>query len=251
MFNEFVNNKESLQFNKDLIEASKDYGELIQIGTSDGEQIFKLVINPKAKKTLCCVAGLHGDEKGGPYGVLEFIKSKPYVPKHKKLVIIPLANPYGFKRDKRWCADGVDMNRHFMDDELIGDCKIVWDAIKDENMSLLHTLHEDGRIKSWYCYYTEYKQIAEDLRDLAKKYFPIFSDETRKPLKQDEAGDCWGDKIYNGLIPDPISCKNTLEDKVYLEYAIPYITTETPGMANMKKRAEYNFRAIKLILSQF
>lgn len=241
MFNEFVNNKESLQFNKDLIEASEGYGELTQIGTSDGEQIFKLVINPKAKKTLCCVAGLHGDEKGGPYGVLEFIKSKPYVPKHKKLVLIPLANPHGFKRNKRWCADGVDMNRHFMDEELKGDCKIVWDAIKDENMSLLHSLHEDGRIKSWYCYHTEYKRVAEDLRDLAKKYFPIFG----------KNGDCWGDKIEEGLVSTPISDKNTLEDKVYLDHAIPYIVTETPGLASMKKRTEYNCKAIKLILSQF
>jgi len=251
MFNEFVNKKESLQFNKDLIEASNGYGELTEIGTSDGEQIFKFVLNPKAKKTICCIAGIHGDEKGGPYGALEFIKSKPHVPKNKRLIIIPLANPYGFKRNKRLCADGVDMNRHFMDEELKGDCKTIWDSIKDENISLLHTLHEDPDLKSWYCYYVEYKQIAEDLRELAKKYFPIFSGEKRKPLKQDEGGDCYGDKIYDGLIPGPHICRNTIEDKVYLDFAIPYITTETPGMVSMKKRTEYNKNAIKLILSQF
>jgi hypothetical protein len=251
MFNEFVNNKESLQFNKELIDVTNGYGDLTQIGISDDEQIFKLVINPKAKKTICFIAGIHGDEKGGPYGVIEYIKSKPHVPKNKKLIIIPLANPYGFKKNKRECADGVDMNRHFMDEELKGNCKIIWDGIKDENISLLHTLHEDPDLKSWYCYYTEHKQIAEDLRELAKKYFPIFSGDERKPLKQDAASDYYGDKIHNGLIPTPHTCRNTIEDKVYLDFAIPYITTETPGMASMKKRAEYNNKAMKLIVSQF
>lgn len=238
MFNEFVNNRETFQFNKDLVEACKGYGQLTEIGESDGESVFKLVLNPNAKKTICFIAGLHGNEKGGPYGVLEFIKNKTHVPKSKKVVIIPLANPYGFKRNQRFCADGFDMNRHFMDDELIGDCKILWEGIKHENIALLHTLHEDPRIKSWYCYHIEHKQIAEDLRELARKYFPIFG-----------KSECWGDKTYEGLIPDPESAKNTIEDKLYLEYAIPYITTETPGLASMKKRANYNKDAMKITIS--
>lgn len=249
MFNEFIERKESAKFNDDIVEFSKNYAEVSEIGDDDGEKMFKLVINPDANKTICFVAGLHGDEKGGPYGVLEFIKSKFYVPKRKKVVILPLVNHNGFNRDKRRNANGVDINRQFSE-SVEGQAKNVWDAIKDENMIILHTLHEDPRLKSWYCYHTNLYDIAKELRTLAKEYFPIFSKSRREPLAADEKeGHLWGDKIYDGLIPLPHTKSDCLEDKVWIEEGIPYIVTETPGKDSIKKRAEYNKNAMKLIIN--
>lgn len=250
MFLEFVNKKNAEKFNQDLIDATEGRGDLMQIGTERSHQIFKLVINPEAKKTLCFVAGLHGNEEGGPFGVLEFLKSDFHVPKNKRVIFIPLANPEGFKNGTRENGDDIDINRHFLDKELKDECKCVWDAIKDENIELLHTLHEDPTFRSFYCYYTHNKDIAEDLKTLAKKYFDIYN-KSHKPPTEEDWNILYGDRIFDGLIPLPHEVTGTLEDKMLLEKRVPYITTESPGKAKLKDRAEFNKNAIKMVIHAF
>lgn len=248
MFLEFVNRKKAKKFNEDLIHSTEGKCDLLQIGTQEGEQIFKLVINPKAKKTICFIAGIHGNEQAGPYGVLSFLESGYQVPRNKRVIIIPLANPIGFQKDKRENADDEDINRHFLDKELKGECKILWDALKHENIDLLHTLHEDPSTNEFYLYYTHHKELAEDLRELAKKYFNI---QTKgEALSKDEKPG-QGDKINDGLVPLPHVVRGCIEDKILIERAIPYITTESPGKIDLKKRTEYNKNAIKMSINSF
>jgi hypothetical protein len=249
MFLEFIKHKNADKFNQDLIDITKGRMDLLQIGTEKSHQIFKVVINPDAKRTVCFIAGLHGDEEGGPYGVLEFLKSDFHVPKNKKVVIIPLANPVGFKKGKRENGADKDINRHFLDKELTDECRCIWDAIKDENVELLHTLHEDPGLETFYLYYTHHKELAEDLRELARKYFNIYGKKERKPSDDDTK--LYGDRIYDGLIPLPHEITGTIEDKVLMEKFIPYITTESPGKAKLKDRADFNKNAIKMVIHAF
>lgn len=248
MFLEFVNRKRAKKFNEDLVQATEGKCDLTQIGTKDNEQIFKVVINPNAKKTICFIAGLHGDEQAGPYGVLEFLRSGYHVPSHKRVILIPLANPTGFEQNKRENADNVDINRHFLKKELSGECKNLWDALKTENIDLLHTLHEDPDLKAFYLYYTHHKELAEDLRELATKYFDIFQKGERTSVEETEGQ---GDKVLNGMIPLPHVVRGTIEDKCLIERAIPYITTESPGKIDLKKRTEFNKNAIKMSINSF
>jgi predicted deacylase len=224
------------EFNKELLAATDGHGELTKIG-----QIYKFVINPTATRTICFVAGLHGNEQGGTYGALEFIKSKSYISETKKVIIIPLANPDGFSKNTRENAKGKDINRHFLEPELKDECKLVWECIKDDNVEMLHTLHEDPDMESFYCYYTHHKQLAESLRNLAEKYFQIYGG----------TGDLYGDKIYNGLIPLPHDVSGTIEDKFLLHCAIPYVTTESPGKLPLGLRADFNKNAIKMTIDYF
>ena len=248
MFLEFVNKKRAKKFNEDLIHATEGKMDLMQIGTEKNEQIFKVVINPNAKKTICFIAGIHGDEHGGPYGALSFLEGDFHVPSHKRVIIIPLANPSAFQRNKRENADDVDINRHFLKKELSGECKCLWDALKHENINLLHTLHEDPSTDKFYLYYTHHKELAKDLRELATKYFQIYND--REILsKGEEQGQ--GDKVNDGLIPLPHVVLGSIEDKAIIELAIPYITTESPGKIDLKKRIAYNKDAIKMSINQF
>ncbi len=249
MFLEFMRRKNADKFNDELIEATKGRTDLIQIGTQDGHQIFKAVINPDGKHCVCFIAGLHGNEEGGPYGVLEFLKTDFHVPKHKKVVLIPLANPTGFRNGTRKNGDDRDINRHFLDKELKDECKCIWDAIKEENVELLHTLHEDPGLKTFYLYYTHHKELAEDLRELATKYFKIYGRDEREPLEKDHK--LYGDRVYDGLIPLPHEITGTIEDKVLMEKFIPYIVTESPGKAKLKDRAEFNKNAIKMTIHAF
>lgn len=248
MFLEFVNRKKAKKFNEDLIHATEGKFDLIQIGTDKSEQIFKVVINPNAKRTICFIAGIHGDEHGGPYGALSFLESDFHVPSHKRVIIIPLANPIGFQENKRGNADDVDINRHFLKKELIGECKCLWDALKNENIELLHTLHEDPDLKMFYLYYTHHKKLAEDLRELATRYFDILQKGERTSVDENEGQ---GDKVINGMVSLPHVVRGTIEDKFLIEKAIPYITTESPGKIDLKKRIEYNKNAIKTSVNSF
>lgn len=250
MFLEFINRKKAKKFNEDLIRLTEGKADLAQIGTEQGDQIFKVVINPAARKTICFVAGIHGDEEAGPLGTLAYLEGNFHVPKHKRVIFIPLANPSGFERNKRENADDIDINRHFLDKELKGECKFLWDALKHENIDLLHTLHEDPDLKTFYLYYTHHKELAEDLRELAKKYFNIFPKDSRQPLEA-EANTVYKDKIYDGLIPLPHVVRGTIEDKCLIEKAIPYITTESPGKVDLKKRINFNRDAIKTSINSF
>lgn len=247
MFLEFVNRKKAEKFNEDVINAAKGRANLMQIGVEGGDQIFKLVINPEAKRTVCFIAGIHGDEVAGPLGVLSFLESNFHVPANKRVIIIPLANPKGFEAGKRENADDVDINRHFLKRELKGECKFIWDALKNEDIDLVHTLHEDPELKTFYLYYTHHLELAEDLRELATKYFDIFAKDKKLPLESVRQSD----KVINGMIPLPHIVRGTLEDKCLIEKAIPYIITESPGKVDLKKRIEYNKNAIKASINGF
>lgn len=142
MFNEFIEKKQAKKFNDELIDATKGYSQLMQIETDHGDQIFKIVINPDSKKTICFVGG---SEKSGSSVILEFIKNKFHVPKSKKLILLPLAK-----------------NHHIKD---------IFDAIKDDYMILFCDFQET-QTSNWSCH-TELKDLANDLTSLAKKYFNI------------------------------------------------------------------------------
>jgi predicted deacylase len=248
MFLEFVNRKKAKKFNEDLIRLTEGKCDLMQIGVENNQQVFKVVINPNAKRTICFIAGIHGNEEAGPYGVLSFLESGFHVPNNKRVIIIPLGNPWGFEKGKRENADNEDINRHFLKKELKGECKLLWDALKTEDIDLLHTLHEDPSTDKFYLYYTHHKKLAEDLRELATKYF-IIQKEGEALSKDEKPGQ--GDKIRDGLCPLPHVVRGTIEDKAIIEKAIPYITTESPGKADLKKRIAYNRDAIKTSINSF
>jgi hypothetical protein len=242
-FESFTNKRRAEEYNKRLAEAVEGYADMMQIGSVGNQQIFKVVVNPDARRTVCFIAGLHGNEPAGPLGVLRFIEEKIHVPRTKRLVILPLVNPTGWENNSRETSEGVDLNRRFLDKELTGECKYVWDAIKDDEILFLHTLHEDPDLKEFYAYYTHDKQLAEDVRELASKYFPIYGKSSREPIP----GEIYKDKIYEGLVPLPHIKRGGIEDKV-LEMGIPYMTTETPGKANLSRRVKFTKEAMKLTM---
>lgn len=119
----------------------------------------------------------------------------------------------------------------------------MWNALKDEGITFLHTLHEDPDLKEFYLYYTHDKELAEDLRKLASKYFPIYGKSNREPIP----GELYKDKIHEGLIPLPHVVRGGIEDKA-LGLGIPYVTTESPGKANLSRRIKFNEAAMKLTI---
>lgn len=230
---EFIGKKDHLAYINNLTEVCKEFEYGIEeIGSVSIHPIHKVVINPKGKYTLCFISGLHGNEKAGPYGILEFLKNNIRIHPDKRVIMLPLVNPHGFIRNLLEGQDW-DINKHFRDDELKEECKIVWDAIKNENIQFLHTLHEEPHLKEFYLYYTHHKRLAEDLKTIAEKQFKIY-----KP----------SDKIHEGFISLPHEIHGSIEEKLFVEHEVPYIATKTPGRCAMDKRIKYNKEAIKWII---
>jgi len=248
-FQEFRGKKKYHEFTDKLVEATKGYADLMQVGAIDEYQIFKVVINPEAKRTIVFMAGLHGDEPAPCWGILKFLESKFHVPENLRVVILPLCNPVGFVRNTRQNAEGKDINRQFFNDDLSGEAKAIRDAVEDEKMIFLCTLHEDPDLHSFYAYYTKHKELAEDLRELASKHFSIYGKDKRDPI-DGEKQELYNDKIYDGLIPLPHTQRGGIED-ILIDKGVPYITTETPGKALLRDRIDYVAKAIRLVIHAF
>lgn len=85
-FKNFVDKKEADELNDKIIKASENYAQLMQVDSKDEKQVFKLVINPDAEKTVIFIA----DGEPAAYGILEFLENKIHIPKSKKVILFPL-----------------------------------------------------------------------------------------------------------------------------------------------------------------
>ncbi len=78
--------------------------------------LYKLVINPRHKKTLLITTGFHGEEFNGPISLLEIIDVVADIAKKARLriVIYICVNPSGFDLHQRYNASGEKQNNDFM-----------------------------------------------------------------------------------------------------------------------------------------
>ena len=216
---------------------------MLNIGQNHtGHEIYKIDINPQANKSIAFIAGIHGNEKGGPFGVLHFL-SQSYIPDDIRVLVIPLANPYGFEKHIRRDGRRRDQNRQWCK-ELTDENAMIAGAIQEHKPTILHTLHEDPNEDGFYLYYSDHAKtgIYKNLVQQANQYFPL--------LSKDEI---YGDKVYNGMIPEIDLSKDKhrccMETYFWKNHNINYLTTETPGKASMKKRAAFNKIAMDWVVA--
>lgn len=233
-FETFVEDRQYTDFVSRLKAAVDGYAELEEVGP-----LYKVIVNPQGTTTLCFVAGIHGDEEAGPYGILSFLEDHMRVPPDLRLVIIPLVNPAGYEKDKRRNADNKDINRHFLDGKPTKEGKLLWKCVSDEKIKLAVTLHEHPTARHFYLYYTGFKKLAELIRDAGAKYFTV----KQGPKISRDKGD-------NGLIPPPHGNTGAFEDKLTAR-GVPYFTTEPPGTETLARRVKFMKEVIKLVIHNF
>lgn len=235
MYNEFI---------EKLREACRKRRlKLQKIGTvhNQGDYIiYKIVINSKKKPkaTVCFSAGIHGEEIAGPFAVLKFIEKFNFRKfKDIKIIILPVANPYGFDKTLRETTKGMQSNGHFCDKRLKDEQRILYNAVKDENVFFFHALHEDSDEHRFYIYNFERRneQVYDDILAVARKYFPI---EKHKRI--------YGSKAEHGLIINEHD--SSFEDRMYCD-GVPYsMCTETPGREPLRKRVAAYIKIMGLVL---
>lgn len=247
-------------YNKQLfkIATEKSYW-LRPLGESDGYIIWfvrtRLSFSHSDPKILI-VAGTHGEEIGGPWGLLKWLRdsSDKWVNKID-ISLIPIVNPYGFARNKRYGFSGQSTNCGFTKPKssVITENPEILSKYEDnpspegqilvDNINLLRplaqngflSLHEDKDIEEYYLYAYENSdrpnRWVRSLKDEMKRYF---------------------NKSYNGLALVDSSknttgpmCKNGLVynfldgsfESWMLELGVERCAvTETPGKYHLKKR---------------
>lgn len=211
----------------------------------DGYKLYYLVLNEDTdQKTICFSAGIHGDEIAGPWSVLKFLENIPKIRTGLRVLILPLANPYGFEMLSRHNAGKQDINRRYCDEKLSGEAKAIYDVITAHDVSFLHTLHEWAAADGFYMYSSNKKQekILSALPKMAEKHFKVLTDTTIN-----------GEKVNKGIIWHPkdgytdMRSKCTLENKAWSD-GISYITTETPSKADLGKRINLTIKIMNYIL---
>jgi len=200
--------------------------KLVEIGRVNKLPVYKIVINPQAKRSVVFSAGIHGYEIAGPWTIINFLKQyDPQKYPNIQVIIFPVASPTAFDKRKRYNYLDKELNGLFCQKKLFGENRILFQALKSKKVFFFHALHEDVDGYSFYLYNFENKEekIYRDLIKLAVKHFPI-----------NKSKKIYNDPAVNGLIIN--RSDGSFEDRMFRD-GTPYsMCTETPGKQSLKKR---------------
>ena len=101
-------------------------------------------LNPAAK-TICLMAGIHGNEPAGVQALLALLQdmqARPAAFAAYRYVVVPLANPWGWAHDLRHNGDNRDAARQFVDGSA-QEATLLKKLFAAEHCDLLVDLHED------------------------------------------------------------------------------------------------------------
>jgi hypothetical protein len=98
-------------------------------------------------------AGTHGDEPAGPLAALKLIQENRW-PDNAEIFLLPCLNPLGFTLNQRANADGIDLNRDYLNSKSAETrTHIAW-LERQPQFDLYLCLHEDWESHGFYLYET-------------------------------------------------------------------------------------------------
>jgi hypothetical protein len=213
------------------------------------DSVLPITLYTREKKvdgpTLLVVAGFHGDEPAGPLSVLSFIENNPDYISKANLSFLPIANPFGCLKLRRWGLKEMDPNRGF--------CRKK-DKISEEGIALkarqadwaelakdgLIDLHEDPDGKTAFVYTWNRGPINNLAKSMSKKQSMFFNLAPQSDMRKKSN---W-ESVSKGIIHN---MKNGgFEDWLFSSGTVPHIiTTETPGLQRMNERVQCGAELIK------
>lgn len=201
------------------------------------------IINSEAKKIVCIVAGIHGNEQSGINACEEFVQNinrrEIQIPSDIKAIILPIANSYGFMHSIRTDVQRKDINRHFLDKPLPISNKQILETIqsclfKDEKISVFLSLHDDLTANNFYMYDQgkEETKLDKEIITTANRFFPI----------NRSSQICW-DRAKNGIV---YNIKDGSLEQLMFNNGVKYsICTEVPGRKPFQTRIDASKAIIK------
>src|SRR5262245_48676714 len=96
-------------------------------------------------------AGIHGDEPAGPLAVSRLLRENDWPP-DLEFWICPCLNPSGFLLNRRENAEGVDLNRQYLQPEADETLAHISWLRRQPRFDLCFCLHEDWESHGFYVY---------------------------------------------------------------------------------------------------
>lgn len=201
------------------------------------------------------VAGFHGEEKAGPWGILKWLQDcEKSVFDSIDVSFIPIVNTYGFSKGKRYGSSDMKTNFGFCHlsendkpspegEVLIKNIEILRPLAEDGFLSL----HEDVTIKEFYLYTFEHGvKPGKFTRGLKKELKKHFKKCYQGIAYVDSASDGRGPNCKKGLIYK--FCDGSFEDWLF-HLGVPRVAvTETPGKYKLARRVKANVAIIDRFL---
>lgn len=131
--------------------------ETIAVINGDPVDIWVRPAAPSANRTrtprLFVSCGIHGDEPAGPLALLRYLVSAEMLSHEIDWVLIPAINPSGLRLGTRENADGIDLNRDFLDCNTAEIVALVkWYSTQAAGPDAHFSLHEDWEARGFYMY---------------------------------------------------------------------------------------------------
>lgn len=106
-------------------------------------------------------SGIHGDEPAGPAALLRYLQESDALSHDIDWVLIPALNPAGLRLGTRENADGIDLNRDFLDQSTPEVAALVrWYSAQRTSPDAHFSLHEDWEASGFYMYAINTGKIA-------------------------------------------------------------------------------------------
>lgn len=123
--------------------------------TGDGFEWFALHRKPALASSqpfrIYLSTGIHGDEPAGPLAALRLIQANQW-PAAAEIFLLPCLNPIGFARNTRENAQGLDLNRDYLNSQSPEiRAHIAW-LEQQPRFDLCLCLHEDWESHGFYLY---------------------------------------------------------------------------------------------------
>lgn len=238
------------QYTKQLIKVCSDQGYSMRpLGLVGDKPIWFIDQSTAKGPRLLIVAGFHGEEKAGPWGVLEWIREGKEVEAH--VSFIPVVNPTAFNLGKRYNTWGEKSNCGFFHNKgkPSEEGKILLAHKELLIYSSIHgclSLHEDIDSMAYYLYTFEHTKdpgkFTCGLLDELSKHFD-------KPLNGQTTNNDPGDPgpyVVNGLVYK--HCDGSFEDWMFHEGAAQTAVTETPAY---RTRLQRRVKASVAVIDRF
>ena len=111
----------------------------------------QLTHNPHALARVYLSTGIHGDEPAGPLAMRHLLRENQW-PAGLDIWLCPCLNPAGFTLNRRENAEGVDLNRDYLNPKAPATAAhIVW-LERQPRFDLCLCLHEDWESHGFYLY---------------------------------------------------------------------------------------------------
>ena len=235
------------------IPSCEDFSQAAEFNGLSVETIFETPAGPLLrlardgafnKPIILISAGIHGDEPAPVIALYQLLNDHFFSSENFDWRIYPILNPTGLKSGTRENAEGIDLNRDFLDTrspEILA-YKSSLEAEGSIDMSL--NLHEDWEAKGFYLYALSPNNsggYGETILESVGKSGPI---------EKSESVD--GHPSRNGLIlPLEFVNEDSLNDgwpeAIHLYRTKPHIhfTMESPSCLPIQTRANMQIRAVK------